>query len=119
MVGLAFAIAASVNFPILLLSIYWSKLTTRGAFVGGFVGLISAIVIVVMGPTVWKDVLGNKEALISLKNPAIISMTLTFVVTYIVSKLDSSARGAEDKAGFEAQYIRAQTGIGADGASAH
>lgn len=119
MVGLAFAIAASVNFPILLLSIYWSKLTTRGAFIGGFTGLVTAIVIVVMGPTVWKDVLGNKEALISLKNPAIISMTLTFVVTYIVSKLDSSARGAEDKAGFEAQYIRAQTGIGADGASAH
>lgn len=119
MVGLAFAIAASVNFPILLLSIYWSKLTTRGAFIGGFTGLVTAIVIVVMGPTVWKDVLGNKEALIGLKNPAIISMTLTFVVTYIVSKLDSSARGAEDKAGFEAQYIRAQTGIGADGASAH
>jgi cation/acetate symporter len=119
MVGLAFAIAASVNFPILLLSIYWSKLTTRGAFIGGFTGLITAIVIVVIGPTVWKDVLGNKEALISLKNPAIISMTLTFVVTYIVSKLDSSARAAEDKAGFEAQYIRAQTGIGADGASVH
>jgi len=119
MVGLAFAIAASVNFPILLLSIYWSKLTTRGAFVGGFTGLVTAIVIVVMGPTVWKDVLGNKEALIGLKNPAIISMTLTFIVTYIVSKLDGSARGAEDKAGFEAQYIRAQTGIGADGASAH
>lgn len=119
MVGLAFSIAASVNFPILLLSIYWSKLTTRGAFIGGFVGLITAIVIVIMGPTVWKDVLGHKEALIGLKNPAIISMTLTFVVTYIVSKLDGSARGAEDKAGFEAQYVRAQTGIGADGASAH
>ncbi len=119
MVGLAFAIAASVNFPILLLSIYWSKLTTRGAFVGGTVGLVSAIVLVIMGPAVWKDALGNKEAFISLKNPAIISMTLTFVVTWIVSKMDTSARGAEDKAGFEAQYIRAQTGIGIDGASGH
>ena len=119
MVGLAFAIAASVNFPILLLSIYWSKLTTKGAFVGGTVGLVSAIILVIMGPAVWKDVLGNKEAFISLKNPAIISMTLTFVVTYIVSKMDNSARGKEDQAGFEAQYIRAQTGIGADGASEH
>jgi cation/acetate symporter len=103
----------------LLLSIYWSKLTTRGAFVGGTVGLVSAIVLVIMGPAVWKDALGNKEAFISLKNPAIISMTLTFVVTWIVSKMDTSARGAEDKAGFEAQYIRAQTGIGIDGASGH
>ncbi len=119
MVGLAFAIAASVNFPILLLSIYWSKLTTKGAFVGGTVGLVSAIILVIMGPAVWKDVLGNKEAFISLKNPAIISMTLTFVVTYIVSKMDNSARGKEDQAKFEAQYIRAQTGIGADGASEH
>ncbi len=119
MVGLAFAIAASVNFPILLLSIYWSKLTTKGAFVGGFVGLASAIILVIMGPAVWKDVLGNKEALIGLKNPAIISMTLTFVVTWLVSKMDNSARAAEDQAGFEAQYVRAQTGIGADAASEH
>lgn len=119
MVGLAFAIAASVNFPILLLSIYWSKLTTKGAFVGGTVGLISAIILVIMGPAVWKDVLGNKDALISLKNPAIISMTLTFAITWIVSKMDNSARATEDQSGFEAQYVRAQTGIGADGASEH
>jgi cation/acetate symporter len=119
MVGLAFAIAASVNFPILLLSIYWKKLTTRGALWGGTVGLVSAIILVIMGPAVWKDVLGNKEALIGLKNPAIVSMTLTFVVTYIISKMDNSARATEDQAGFEAQYIRAQTGIGIDGVSGH
>jgi len=119
MVGLAFAVAASVNFPILLLSIYWSKLTTKGALWGGTVGLISAIVLVIMGPAVWKDALGNKEAFISLKNPAIISMTLTFFVTWIVSKMDNSARGQQDREGFEAQYIRAQTGIGIDGVSGH
>ncbi len=119
MVGLAFAIAASVNFPVLLLSIYWKGLTTKGALYGATAGLVSAIILVIMGPAVWKDALGNKEAFIALKNPAIISMTLTFVVIWIVSKMDNSARGAQDKEGFEAQYIRAQTGIGIDGVSGH
>lgn len=119
MVGLAFAIAASVNFPILLLSIYWKKLTTRGAYLGGISGLVSAIVLVIMGPAIWKDVLGNKEGLIALKNPAIFSMTITFVVAWFVSITDKSARAKEDEAGFEAQYVRSQTGIGADGASDH
>ncbi len=125
MVGLAFAIAASVNFPILLLSIYWKKLTTRGAYIGGLVGLISAIVLVIMGPAVWGDVMGHKGpdgkpiGLIALKNPAIISMTLTFVVAWIVSIMDNSARAKEDQDGYEAQYVRSQTGIGADGASEH
>ncbi len=119
MVGLAFAIAASVNFPVLLLSIYWKGLTTKGALYGATAGLVSAIILVIMGPAVWKDALGNKEAFIALKNPAIISMTLTFVVIWIVSKMDNSARGQQDKDGFEAQYIRAQTGIGIDGVSGH
>jgi cation/acetate symporter len=119
MVGLAFAIAASVNFPILLLSIYWKKLTTRGAYLGGIAGLVSAIVLVIMGPAIWKDVLGNKEGLIALKNPAIFSMTITFVVAWFVSITDKSARAKEDEAGFEAQYVRSQTGIGAEGASDH
>ena len=53
MVGLAFAIAASVNFPILFFSMYWSKLTTKGAFFGGAAGLITAILCVLFGPIVW------------------------------------------------------------------
>ena len=52
MVGLAFAIAASTNVPILLLSIYWKKLSTRGAVVGGSAGLITAIILVILGPVV-------------------------------------------------------------------
>ncbi|MGS6557261.1 sodium:solute symporter family transporter, partial [Escherichia coli] len=51
MVGLAFAIAASCNFPIILLSMYWSKLTTRGAMMGGWLGLITAVVLMILGPT--------------------------------------------------------------------
>ena len=67
MVGLAFAIAASTNFPILLLSIYWKKLTTRGAVIGGSAGLISAIVLVVLGPVVWVDVFNYEEAIFPYK----------------------------------------------------
>ncbi|GAB6072532.1 cation acetate symporter [Venenivibrio stagnispumantis] len=119
MVGLAFAIAASVNFPILLLSIYWKGLTTRGAFWGGLTGLVIAIVLIIISPAVWKDVLGNPDGLIKLKNPAIFSMTATFIVAYIISKLDNSERAKIDKEGFEPQYVRSQTGIGAEGAVSH
>ena len=72
MVGLAFAVAASANFPILFLSIYWSKLTTRGAFIGGFLGLITAaVVLVVLSETVWVKILDLKQQF-SLINTCII-----------------------------------------------
>ena len=67
MVGLAFCVAASCNFPILLLSMYWKGLTTRGALWGGGSGLVLALVLVIIGPTVWVDALGNKEAIIPIK----------------------------------------------------
>jgi len=119
MVGLAFAIAASVNFPILILAIYWRNLTTTGAFWGGLAGLVVALVLIVISPTVWVDVLKNPEPIIKLKNPAIFSMLTTFVLTILISKLDSSQRAKEDREGFESQYVRTQTGIGAEGAVHH
>ncbi len=61
MVGLAFAIAASCNFPIILLSMYWSKLTTRGAMMGGWLGLITAVVLMILGPTIWVQILGHEK----------------------------------------------------------
>lgn len=60
MVGLAFAIAASCNFPIILLSMYWSKLTTRGAMMGGWLGLITAVVLMILGPTIWVQIFNRK-----------------------------------------------------------
>ncbi|ESH59850.1 hypothetical protein SEEB2780_06950, partial [Salmonella enterica subsp. enterica serovar Bareilly str. 2780] len=63
MVGLAFAIAASCNFPIILLSMYWSKLTTRGAMLGGWLGLLTAVVLMILGPTIWVQILGHKGVL--------------------------------------------------------
>ena len=121
MVGLAFSIAASCNFPVLLMSMFWSGMTTRGAVIGGFLGLISALVGVVLSPGVWEAVLGNPKgsAPIPLDNPALFSMGLAFAGIYIFSKMDSSERARIDRAGFLPQYVRSQTGIGAAGASAH
>ena len=59
MVRTAFAIAASCNFPVLVAWIFWKGLTTRGALVGGFLGLISAIVGVVLSPAVWEVTLSD------------------------------------------------------------
>ena len=119
MVGLAFAVAASCNFPVLLMSVYWKGMTTRGAVIGGFLGLFAAVGLVVTGPTVWVKILGNAAPLQPYDNVAIFSMPIAFIGIWIFSLLDGSARAKEDKAGFEAQYIRCQTGIGAASASSH
>jgi cation/acetate symporter len=125
MVGLAFAIAASANFPVLVASIFWSKMTTRGAMIGGFAGLISAVVLTIMSKAVWGDVLGNvgpdgkPVGLIFLNNPAIVSIPISFACIWLFSILDSSDRAKIDRAAFDAQRIRCETGIGAEGASGH
>ena len=119
MVGLAFAVAASANFPILILSIYWSKLTTRGAFIGGFIGLLTAVILVVLSKTVWVDIFGFKDAIFPWTHPALFSVSAAFIAIWFFSITDSSARAEEDKSGFEAQQIRGETGIGSDGAVSH
>jgi cation/acetate symporter len=121
MVGLAFAIAASCNFPVLVMSIFWKNMTTRGAVIGGFLGLVSALIGVVLSPGVWEAALGNPKgsAPFPYDNPALFSMSLAFGGIWLFSMLDSSARAKIDRAGFPAQYVRSQTGIGSAGASAH
>lgn len=119
MVGLAFAIAASVNFPILLLSIYWKNLTTKGAFIGGIIGLIVVISLVVLSPSIWEKTFGFEKAIFPYDHPAIFSMPLTFILIYIISKLDGSKRAKLDKEGFLAQDFRAQSGVGISEAIAH
>ena len=120
-VGLAFAVAASCNFPVLLCSIYWRGMTTRGAVVGGFLGLAAAVIGVVLSPGIWVEVLNYPKgsAPFPYANPALFSMTLAFVGIFIGSKLDRSARGEVDRAGFDAQFVRGQTGIGAGEAASH
>ncbi len=119
MVGLAFAVAASANFPVLILSIFWSGLTTRGALLGGFIGLFTAIGLVIIGPTVWVDVLKNAEPIFPYKYPALFSMAAAFLSTWFFSMLDNSDSAIKERAAFEAQDIRCQTGIGAEGAITH
>ena len=119
MVGLAFAIAASSNFPVLILSMYWRGLTTTGAAVGGWLGLITAVVLTVLSKAIWVTVLGHPAAIFPYDNPALFSMPLAFLGCWLVSKMDSSQKAKTEAEGFDAQYIRSQTGIGATGASAH
>ncbi len=119
MVGLAFAIAASANFPVLFLSMFWKKLTTRGAVIGGSLGLATAIILVILGPTVWVDVLGNAAPIFPNKYPALFSVTVAFIGIWFFSATDKSADAQAEIEAFEAQDVRSQTGIGAEGASAH
>ena len=119
LVALTFGVAASVNFPILILSMYWKGLTTRGALWGGIAGLVSSVGLVILSPAVWVKVMGNPVAIFPYDHPAIISMTAAFLVTWLASVTDKSARAAREIGAYEEQYIRAQTGLGAAIASAH
>lgn len=119
MVGLAFAIAASANFPVLFLSMYWKGLTTRGAMIGGWIGLLTAVALVILGPIVWVQILGFETAIFPYKYPALFSMVAAFVGIWFFSVTDSSVAATHEKGLFRGQYIRSQTGLGAAGASAH
>ena len=119
MVGLAFAIAASANFPVLFLSMFWKKLTTRGAVIGGSLGLATAVLLVILGPIVWVQILGYETAVFPYKYPALFSVTVAFVGIWLFSVTDKSADGEAEREAFEAQDIRSQTGIGAEGAVSH
>lgn len=112
MVGLAFSVAASANFPIILMSIYWKKMTTRGALFGGALGLITAVVLVVLAKTVWVNVFGFEKPIFPYEYPALFSMTAAFVGIWLFSVTDKSARGQIDRDAFEAQFVKAQTGVG-------
>ncbi len=86
--ALAFGIAAATNFPILILAIYWKKLTTKGALSGGAAGLVAALVLLVLGPTIWVKLLGNSEPIFPSDYSTLISAPLAFIVAYVVSISD-------------------------------
>ena len=117
MVGLAFGVAAAANFPVLILSMFWKGLTTRGALWGGYGGLISAVLFVLFSKSVWVDVIHMPKALFPYTQPALFAMPIAFGLAYIFSKLDGSDRAKAEIEAFEDQYVRGQTGFGASGAT--
>ncbi len=119
MVGLAFGVAAAANFPVLILSMYWKGLTTRGALMGGYGGLLSAVTFVLLSKSVWVAVLGNPKAIFPYDQPALFAMPVAFFLAWAGSKADASARARSESLAFEDQYVRAQTGFGAAGAAKH
>ena len=119
MVGLAFAIAASTNFPVLFLSMFWRGLTTRGALIGGSLGLFTSVILVVLGPIVWVDIFGNTDPIFPSIYPAIYSISLAFLATWFFSVTDKSINAVEEKSRFDKQFVRSMTGIGAEGSNSH
>jgi len=117
--SLALAIAASVNFPILIMSLYWPGMTTRGAVAGGIIGLVLSIGLIILGPGVWTAVLGNAEPIYPHMYPTFYSMPLAFIGIWLFSVLDKTARAEKEKARFPEQYVRSETGIGISKASKH
>ena len=121
MVSLAFAIAASANFPVLFMSVLWKDCTTKGAVIGGFLGLISSVGLTVVSPAVWEAVLGNPKgsAMFPYSSPALFSVTIGFVGVWLFSMLDRSPQAAKERAAYKSQQVRSETGLGASGASGH
>jgi cation/acetate symporter len=121
MVMLAFTIACSANFPVLFMSVLWKNCTTRGAVVGGTVGLISSVVLTIGSASVWEAVLKYPKgsAWFPYNSAALFSMTAAFVVIWLVSKLDNSEQAKKERALFSDQHTRSETGVGASTSSAH
>jgi len=121
MVSLAFAIAASANFPVLFMSVLWKDCTTRGAVVGGFLGLISSVALTVVSPSVWEATLGNPagSSFFPYTSPALFSMTIGFVGIWLFSITDTSKQAAQEREAFAAQEVRSETGFGAARSSGH
>ncbi|MHB8622719.1 MAG: sodium:solute symporter family transporter [Sulfuricaulis sp.] len=111
MVGLAFAVAASGNFPALLMSMVWKGFTTTGAVVSIITGTVLAVVLIVISPTVWVDVFKYPQAIFPLKNPALISMTAAFLTGIVVSRMTKEPAAAEK---YEEEKVRTYLGVGAE-----
>ncbi|MGI4859167.1 MAG: sodium:solute symporter family transporter [Janthinobacterium lividum] len=108
LIGLVVGIAAASNFPLLLLSLYWRGLTTRGAVAGGCTGLALSVMLTVLGPSVWVKVLGHAAPIFPMDPPTLVALPAAFAVCIVVSLLDRSRRGNIDRAGFDEQYRRMQ-----------
>jgi cation/acetate symporter len=105
-------VAASTNFPILFLAMFWQGLTTRGAVAGALLGLVSSVCFIVMSELVWVDLLGFDSPLFPYTYPGLFSMLLALIATWLVSINDQSARSRVDRECFAALSVRAELGLG-------
>jgi len=116
MVGLAFAVAASANFPALLLALTWRRFNTTGAVTGVLLGTLSSILLVIISPTVWPgpDAEGGAFGFYDLANPGIISVPLGFLGCWLGTVL--SREEAKSERNFDELWVRSETGLGAEAA---
>ncbi|MNR23259.1 Cation/acetate symporter ActP [compost metagenome] len=117
--GLVLAIAASVNFPVLFLAMFWRGLTTRGAVAGSVIGLLTAVGLLILSPVVWVKLFGYDEAIFPYSNPALFSMPAAFIGAWFASVTDKSKSANKERALFDQQFVRSMSGIGASSASNH
>ena len=111
MVGLAFSIAASANFPALVLSILWKNFTTKGAVASIITGAALSLILIILSPTVWVELFKFEKAIFPLKNPALVSLPSAFFAGIIFSKLYKEKEAAEK---FESEKIRTYLGVGSE-----
>jgi cation/acetate symporter len=107
---IALAIAASVNFPAIFLALFWPGLTTRGAVAGGITGLVTVVVLTVLSPVIWVNVLGNANAIYPYAYPTLFSVGAAFGVTILVSIFDGTSRATKDRAAYAEQLVRSELG---------
>ena len=118
-VAFALSLAASVNFPLLLFSMYWKGLTSRGAVIGGSVTLIITLVAIVLSDSVWVKILGNPEPLFNYVYPTVLSMPCGFILMWFFSVTDKSATSLREREGFSEQFVQSEIGIGIAAPSNH
>ena len=118
-VALTFSIAACSNFPILVLAVFWRGLTTRGAVAGGYVGILGSVGLLIIGPTVWTKVLSMGPAIFPYDYPTFVVLPAVLIVSWLASITDNSASANKERAAFDAQEVRSETGLGAEVAASH
>ena len=118
-VALTFSIAASATFPVLVMSMFSKSLTTRGAVIGGYIGLVSSVGTVILSKVVWVQSFHFAEPIFPYVYPTLFTMPAAFFCCWLFSILDNSPSAQAERAAYEAQAIRSETGLGAEGAASH
>lgn len=109
-VAFAMAIAASVNFPILIFSMYWGRLTSHGATRGGVLALVFTMVLIILSDSIWVGVLGNEKAVFPYVYPTVFSMPFGFLAVFLFSCLDKTEKGRQEVERFKPASIKAEIG---------